>query len=179
MIFKPLEVSGAYLLKPEQVVDERGFFARTFCRETFLEQGLNPDLAQSSISFNAAKHTLRGMHLQVHPHEETKLVRCTRGHSHHVVLDLRRTSATFLKSASVKLSAENRHSLYVPEGVAHGFITLVENTEIHYQISAKYVPEAAMGVRWDDPAFRIDWPHTPSVISRRDREFPDFEKALE
>lgn len=179
MIFEPLMVPGAYLLKPEQVVDERGFFARTFCRETFSERGLNPDLAQSSISFNTAKHTLRGMHLQVPPNEEAKLVRCTRGHSHHVILDLRKTSAVFLKSTSVRLSAENRHLLYVPEGVAHGFLTLVENTEVFYQISAKYVPESAMGARWDDPVFRIDWPHPPAVISRRDREFPDFEQAFE
>jgi len=179
VIFEPLMVPGAYLLKPEQVVDERGFFARTFCRQTFSERGLNPDLAQSSISFNTAKHTLRGMHLQMPPHEEAKLVRCTRGCSHHVILDLRKTSLAFLKSTSVRLSAENRHSLYVPEGVAHGFITLVENTEVFYQISTEYVPEAAMGVRWDDPVFRIDWPHPPAVISRRDREFPDFEQAIE
>lgn len=179
MIFEPLLVPGAYLLKPEQLIDERGFFVRTFCRETFLERGLNPDLAQCSISFNAAKHTLRGMHLQVPPHEEAKLVRCTRGQSHHVILDLRRTSAAFGNWASVELSADNRYSLYIPEGIAHGFITLVENTEIFYQISTPYVPKAATGVRWDDPAFHIEWPHTPAVISLRDREFPDFEQALE
>jgi dTDP-4-dehydrorhamnose 3,5-epimerase len=178
VIFEPLIVPGAYLIEPEQVVDERGFFARIYCRDTFSERGLNPDLAQSSISFNTAKHTLRGMHLQVPPHEEAKLVRCTRGRSYHVILDLRKGSAAYRKWTSAELSEKNRHSLYVPEGVAHGFITLKENTEIFYQISAQYVPEAAAGVRWDDPVFRIDWPHPPAVISRRDREFPDFEQAL-
>ena len=175
MIFEALSFSGAYLLLPEPMADERGFFARTFCSKAFAEQGLNPDLRQCSISFNTDKHTLRGMHLQSPPHEEAKLVRCTRGASHHVILDLRKDSETYLASTGVDLSAEMRNSLYVPEGVAHGFMTLEQNTEIFYQISNEYVPEAAMGVRWDDPAFRLDWPHVPAIVSQRDNGFPDFE----
>ena len=179
MIFEALSLSGAYRLLPEPMADERGFFARTFCSKAFAEQGLNPDLRQCSISFNTEKHTLRGMHLQLPPHEEAKLVRCTRGASHHIILDLRKGSETYLASTGVDLSAEMRSSLYVPEGVAHGFITLEQNTEIFYQISKEYVPEAAMGVRWDDPAFRIDWPHAPATISERDNDFPDFENELD
>lgn len=177
MIFETLTLPGAFLLRPERISDERGFFARTFCSKTFSERGLNPELRQCGISFNVEKHTLRGMHFQAPPHEEAKLVRCTRGGSHHVILDLRENSGTYLASTSVKLSAENRHLLYIPEGVAHGFITLEQNTEIFYQISADYAPEAARGVRWDDPAFQTDWPFTPAVISQRDKDFPDFQQA--
>jgi len=175
MIFEALTVPGAYLLQPEPIADERGFFARTYCSKTFAKYGLNPNLRQCSISFNNVRHTLRGMHLQSPPHEEAKLVRCTQGASHHVILDLRNDSGTYLASTNVELSAERRNSLYVPEGVAHGFITLQENTEILYQISREYVPEAATGVRWDDPAFGLEWPHAPAVISRRDLNFPDFD----
>lgn len=177
MIFEPLSIAGAYLVRPEPIADERGFFARTYCRETFAEKGLNPQLAQSSISVNTRKHTLRGMHLQAPPHQEAKLVRCTRGRSHHVVLDLRTASDNYLTSVSVELSADDRTSLYVPEGVAHGFMTLADNTEIFYQMSTKFVPEAAIGFRWNDPAFGIDWPHDPAVISRRDSEYPDYQQA--
>lgn len=177
MIFEPLSIPGAFLLRPEPIVDERGFFARMYCRETFAEQGLNPEVEQSSISFNSEKHTLRGMHLQAPPHQEAKLVRCTRGRSHHVVLDLRKEAGNHLMWAGVELSAVDRHSLYVPEGVAHGFITLEENTEIFYQMSTKFVPGAASGFRWNDPAFGIEWPHAPAVISGRDSEFPDYQQG--
>jgi dTDP-4-dehydrorhamnose 3,5-epimerase len=179
VIFETLTLPGAFLLKPERIADDRGFFARMFCSRTFSERGLSPEFRQCSISFNAEKHTLRGMHFQAPPHEEAKLVRCTRGASHHVVLDLRKNSKTYLASASVTLSAENRNLLYAPKGVAHGFITLEPDTEIFYQISTDYVPEAARGVRWDDPAFQIDWPYDPAVISQRDQEFPDFPQAIE
>lgn len=177
MNFKALNLPGAYLLQPDRATDDRGFFARTFCSRTFSERGLNPELRQCSISFNISKHTLRGMHFQACPHEEAKLVRCTRGASHHVILDLRKQSRTYLASTGVRLSSENRHLLYVPEGIAHGFITLESNTEIFYQMSTEYVPEAARGVRWNDPAFQIDWPFHPAVISQRDSEFPDFLQA--
>ena len=175
MIFEALSLPGAFLVRLEPARDERGFFARTYCYETFVQRGLNPDLRQCSISFNTARHTLRGMHLQSPPHEEAKLVRCTRGTSHHVILDLRKGSTTYLGSTAVELSSENRDSLYVPEGVAHGFLTLQENTEIVYQISRDYEAAAASGVRWDDPAFGIDWPHRPAIISHRDANYPDFD----
>lgn len=174
MNFEALTLPGAFLLQPERAADDRGFFARTFCSRTFSERGLNPELQQCSISFNIRKHTLRGMHFQAPPHEEAKLVRCTRGASHHVILDLRKESRTYLASTGVNLSSENRHLLYVPQGVAHGFITLQANTEIFYQMSTEHVPEDARGVRWNDPAFQIDWPFAPAVISQRDSEFPDF-----
>ena len=178
MIFEALALPGAHIVRLEPATDERGFFARVFCRNTFEQQGLNPDLTQCSISFNAARHTLRGMHLQRAPHEEAKLVRCTRGASHHVIVDLRPESTTYLDSAAVELSRESRDSLYVPQGVAHGFLTLEDDTEIFYMMTGDYEPAAARGVRWDDPAFGIQWPHKPAVISQRDATYPDFDDGM-
>ena len=174
MIFEPLEIAGSFLVKPELLSDERGFFTRTFCADTFAANGLNDRIRQCSASFSTRKHTLRGMHYQAAPHEETKIVRCTQGAAHHVILDLRSHSDTYLQWTAIELNSDNRHTLYVPEGVAHGFITLADATEVFYQTSENYSAESASGVRWDDPAFSIDWPARPAVISERDRGYPDY-----
>lgn len=167
-------VVGAYLIELERLEDERGFFARTWCRREFEEAGLNTELAQCSLSFSLRRGTLRGLHYQAAPHEEVKNVRCTMGSIYDVVVDLRPRSPTYLQHFGTTLSAENRRTLYVPEGCAHGFLTLEDSTEVFYQISEFHVPEAARGVRWDDPAFGIQWPMEVQVISERDRTYPDF-----
>jgi len=172
--FSPTALVGAYVIDIEPVADERGFFVRSWCREEFARHGLNPDLAQCSISFNKKRGTLRGMHYQAKPHEETKVVRCTRGAIYDVILDLRPESSTFRKWIAVELSADNRRMLYIPAGLAHGFQSLTDDTEVFYQISAPYHPESACGVRWDDPAFGIEWPVAERVISDKDRQYPDF-----
>lgn len=159
-------------------MDERGFFARTFCSREFAEKGLNENLRQCSISFSPKKHTLRGMHYQLAPHQEAKLVRCTQGAAFHVILDLRESSDTYLDWTSVELNSENRNQLYVPEGLAHGFITLADATEIFYQMSEYYVPKSEAGIRWNDPAFCIAWPVEPTVISKRDSSFVDFQGRI-
>lgn len=175
MKFVPLPLEGAFLIEPEPVADERGFFARTFCREEFSAHGLNPGLLQCSLSFNTRKGTLRGMHYQTEPHQEVKLVRCTMGSIYDVIIDLREDSATFKKWASAELTADNRRSVYIPEGFAHGFLTLADNCEVFYQMSELFRPECTAGVRWNDPAFSIDWPGDVSIISERDRNHPDFD----
>jgi dTDP-4-dehydrorhamnose 3,5-epimerase len=172
--FSPTALAGACIIDIEPVQDERGFFARSWCREEFAKHGLNPDLAQCSISFNKKRGTLRGMHYQAKPHEETKVVRCTRGAIYDVIVDLRPESPTFRKWIAVELSADNRRMLYVPPGFAHGFQSLVDDTEVFYQISTFYHPESARGARWDDPAFGIEWPVMKRVISDKDRQYPDF-----
>ena len=174
MIFKGTGIGGAWVIEAERVEDERGFFARTWDAEQFAEHGLNPRLAQCSISYNRARGTLRGLHYQVAPNEEAKLVRCTAGAIFDVALDLRPESASFRRWFGVELSAENRRALYVPEGCAHGFLTLDDGCEVHYQISRSYTPEAAAGVRWNDPLFAIRWPGEVVVINARDRSYPDF-----
>ena len=174
MKFSPTALVGAYVIDIEPVADERGFFVRSWCREEFARHGLNPDLAQCSISFNKKRGTLRGMHYQAKPHEETKVVRCTRGAIYDVIVDLRPESSTFRKWIAVELSADNRRMLYIPAGLAHGFQSLTDDTEVFYQISAPYHPESACGVRWDDPAFGIEWPVMERVISDKDRQYPDF-----
>ena len=174
MKFSPTALAGACIIDIEPVPDERGFFARGWCREEFARHGLNPDLAQCSISFNKKRGTLRGMHYQAKPHEETKVVRCTRGAIYDVIVDLRPESPTFRKWIAVELSADNRRMLYVPPGFAHGFQSLVDDTEVFYQISTFYHPGSVRGVRWDDPAFGIEWPVMERVISNKDRQYPDF-----
>lgn len=174
MRFTPLILAGAYLIEPEPISDERGFFARTWCRNEFADKGLNPNLVQCNISYNKVRGTLRGMHYQKAPHAEAKLVRCTQGSIYDVIVDLRSESNTFTKWFGVELTAENRKALYVPEGFAHGFITLKDDTEVLYQMSELFHAECAAGVRWDDPAFTITWPGTVSVISERDQNYPDF-----
>jgi len=174
MVFIETELKGVYIIEPERIKDERGFFARTWCKREFEAHGLNPNLVQCSISFNKKKGTLRGMHYQIAPYEETKLVRCTMGAIYDVIVDLIPESKTFKQWISIELTSENRKMLYIPEGLAHGFLTLTDNTEVFYQMSESYMPEYAKGVRWDDPAFGIHWPIDILVISKKDRQFPDF-----
>jgi len=175
MIFEETILKGAFLIKPERLEDERGFFARVWCRKEFDAHGLGTTLVQCNVSFNASKWTLRGMHYQAPPHEEAKLVRCTMGAIYDVIVDLRKDSPTYRRHVGEVLSAENRNMFYIPEGFAHGFITLEDRTEVFYQMSAFYDAESARGVRWNDPAFGILWPAEVTVISERDRNYPDFE----
>lgn len=174
MIFTETKLKGAFLIEPERFEDKRGFFARTWCQREFLAHGLNPRLVQSSISFNKKKGTLRGMHYQVAPYEEVKLVRCTKGAIYDVVIDLRPESPTFKHYAAVVLTTDNRKMLYIPERCAHGFQTLEDDTEVFYQMSEFYEPTCARGVRWDDPVFAIEWPPADRIIIERDRNYPDF-----
>jgi dTDP-4-dehydrorhamnose 3,5-epimerase len=174
MIFTKTVLNDAMIVDIERKEDDRGFFARSWCRREFEAHGLNPNLAQCNISFNPKKGTLRGMHLQVKPYEEAKIVRCTRGSLCDVIVDLRPDSPTYKKHLSAVLTSENRRMLYVPEGFAHGFLTLEDATEVSYQISEFYRPESQLGFRWDDPAFAIAWPAEVRLISDRDRSYPDF-----
>jgi dTDP-4-dehydrorhamnose 3,5-epimerase len=174
MIFHATRLPGVFEIHLELKPDERGFFARSWCESEFEGNGLKPRVVQCSISFNTRKGTLRGLHYQTTPYQETKIVRCTMGALYDVVIDLRPDSPTFKQWIGVVLTAANRNMVYVPEGCAHGFVTLEDDTEILYQMSEFYNPEAARGVRWDDPAFGIVWPHPAEVISERDRSYPDF-----
>jgi dTDP-4-dehydrorhamnose 3,5-epimerase len=174
MIFTETKLKGAFILEPEKLKDERGFFARSWCQREFEAHGLNPRLLQCSISFSENKATIRGMHYQLAPYEEAKLVRCTSGSIYDAIIDLRPKSPTFKQYFGLALTAYNHTMLYVPEGFAHGFLTLEDNTEVFYQISEFYYPEHARGVRWNDPAFGIEWPLIPSTMSYRDRNCPDF-----
>jgi len=175
MIFTETAVPGAHLIELQQLADERGFFARAWCQHEFEAHGLNPRLAQCNVSYNTLRGTLRGMHLQAAPYAEAKLIRCTRGALYDVLIDLRPGSSTYLKWVGVTLTADNYRMLYVPEGCAHGFLTLTDNTEVFYQMTEFYAPDAARGVRWNDAAFGIDWPEPVQVISDRDRNYPDFQ----
>ncbi len=174
MIFSRATLGGAFIIEPKPVADERGFFARAWCQREYEARGLNSRLVQCSISFNKKKGTLRGMHYQVKPHEEAKLVRCTMGAIYDVIIDLRPDSPAFKKWMAVELTADNRRMLYVPEGFAHGFQTLEDNTEVFYQMSEFYAPECARGIRWNDPAIGIRWPSGELIISSRDQSYPDF-----
>jgi dTDP-4-dehydrorhamnose 3,5-epimerase len=173
--FGSTPLPGVFTIEPELRCDERGFFGRTFCIREFEYHELNPRMVQCSISFNRRSGTLRGMHYQISPQEETKLVRCTRGAIYDVALDLRPDSPSFLRWCSVELTAENHTMLYVPAGVAHGFQTLTDETEVFYQISEFYEPSSARGVRWNDPSFAIHWPIEDRIVSTRDAEFPLFD----
>lgn len=175
MIFTETHLPGAYLIEPEKLGDDRGFFARTFCRQEFEEHGLNPNVMQCNISFNRRVGTLRGMHYQQAPFAEAKLVRCTAGSIYDVIIDLRATSPSFKRHVAFELSAENRRMLYIPEGFAHGFQTLEDNTEIFYQMSQPYAPDHARGVRWNDPAFGVEWPTAARIVIERDQQYPDFQ----
>lgn len=174
MKFQPLLLSGAFIIEPDLISDDRGFFTRTFCSAEFMSMGLSGKLIQCSVSFNHRRHTLRGMHYQQKPYEEAKLVRCTRGAVQDVIVDLRADSPTFRQWTSVELSAENRRGLYIPEGFAHGFLTLADDSEVFYQMSEFFHPECAAGARWNDPAFGIAWLVEPAVISERDRTYRDY-----
>jgi dTDP-4-dehydrorhamnose 3,5-epimerase len=174
VIFKETELKGAFVIELEQHRDERGFFARSWCQREAEAHGLNPQVIQCNISFNERKGTLRGMHYQALPHQEAKLVRCTAGSIYDVIIDLRPDSASHKRHIGVILSAQDRNMLYVPEGFAHGFLTLEDESEIFYQMSEFYSPYFGRGFRWNDPAFRINWPFPPSVISERDNSYPNF-----
>jgi dTDP-4-dehydrorhamnose 3,5-epimerase len=174
VIFTETPLAGAFVIEPELLEDPRGFFARTWCGREFETRGLVARIAQCSTSFNKRKGTLRGMHYQTPPFAETKIVRCTRGSMHDVIIDLRPSSSTFTRHFSIVLTAENRKMLYVPAGFAHGFQTLEDDTEVFYQISEFYSSQHARGVRWDDPAFGIGWPNDERTIVDRDRSYPDF-----
>jgi dTDP-4-dehydrorhamnose 3,5-epimerase len=177
MIVQETKLLGTFEICPELERDQRGFFARTWCQEEFAAQGLNHRLAQCNVSFNLRKGTLRGMHYQESPHGEAKLVRCTAGAIYDVIVDLRADSSTYKEWTAAVLTAEKRNMMYVPEGCAHGFLTLADDAEVFYQMSELYRPESARGVRWNDPAFQIAWPMAIDVISERDRSYADFEEA--
>jgi len=170
--FVPTPLAGAFVVELELIEDERGFFARSFCQNEFRARGLDPVVAQCNVSLNRSRGTLRGLHYQAPPHEEAKLVRCTRGAIWDVIIDLREGSPTRWKPFSNELTADNRRALYVPRGFAHGFQTLADDSEVLYQISEFYHPECSRGLRWDDPALGIRWPLPDPVVSARDRAYP-------
>jgi dTDP-4-dehydrorhamnose 3,5-epimerase len=172
MIFSETPLPGVFLVDLAPAADERGFFARAYCREEFEAKGLASDFSQCSVSYNARKGTLRGLHHQRAPHEEHKLVRCTAGAVFDVVVDIRPRSANYRRWFGAELSGQNRRSLLIPPGFAHGFITLSDEAEVYYMISAAHAPDHAEGFRWSDPAFGIQWPIAPSLMSSRDAEFP-------
>jgi dTDP-4-dehydrorhamnose 3,5-epimerase len=175
MIFAATGIAEAKIIDIEELRDERGFFARTWCQRELAAQGLVTDIAQESLSFNRAKGTMRGLHYQRPPHGEVKIVRCIRGAIYDVIVDVRPESPSYLRWEGFELTAANRRALYVPKGCLHGFLTLADDTEVAYLISAFHVPEAAGGYRHDDPAFGIVWPAPVKVISERDAHWPDFE----
>ena len=174
MIFTETELKGAYIVQIEKLQDNRGFFARAWCQKEFEEHGLTPRVVQANVSSNKKKGTLRGMHYQIAPYEETKLVRCTRGAIYDVIIDLRPDSPTFKQWIGVELTEKNYKMLYVPENFGHGFQTLDDNTEVTYQVSQFYAPGSESGIRWDDPAFGIEWPLDAQVISDKDKNWPDY-----
>lgn len=174
MIFTPTPLAGALTIELEKRIDDRGFFARTWCAREFGEQGLNTNLVQQNMSLTLKKGTLRGMHFQKAPHSETKLVRCTRGSIFDVIIDLRPDSPTHKQWFGAELTADNYKMLYVPEGFAHGFVTLTDDVEVSYLVTAFYTPEADSGVRFNDPAFNIVWPTEVLHVSPKDAIFPDY-----
>ena len=175
MLFTETELPGAFVIDLQRREDDRGFFARAWCEEEFRAHGLDTRVSQCNVSFNDRAATLRGLHYQVEPHAEVKLVRCTRGAIFDVIVDVRPDSATYTKWIGVELTADNGRLLYVPEGFAHGYVTLEPATETFYQVSVPYAPGAERGARWNDPAFGIDWPDVGElVMSEKDRTWPDF-----
>lgn len=174
MIFEPTPIDGAFVVRLEPRTDERGFFARTWCRDEFAAHGIEIDIVQSSVSHNRVAGTVRGMHYSAPPSREGKLVRCERGRIHDVIVDLRHGSPSFLKQFAIELDDRRRDALYIPPQVAHGFQTLEAECDVLYMMSDRYVPELARGARHDDPQFGIRWPLPVSVIAERDRTWPDF-----
>ena len=174
MKFTETKLAGAFLIEPEYLEDDRGFFARSFCAEQYAAHGLNPRVVQGNISFNHHKGTVRGMHYQLPPHQEVKVVRCTQGAIHDLIVDLRPESPTFRQSVGFDLTPGNRLQLYVPAGFAHGYQTLEDNSEVSYQVSEFYTPNSERGVRWDDPSFDIRWPLEITSISEKDQSHPDY-----
>lgn len=181
MIFRETELPGAYRIGLERHGDDRGFFARAFCRQEFAEHGLQNEVVQANLSLSRRRGTLRGLHLQLPPAAEVKMVRCVRGALYDVILDLRPDSPTYGEWIGVRLDDDDREMLYVPEGFAHGFQTLTDDAEVFYMVTAPYTPEAERGVRYDDPQFGVEWPLDVAEISEKDRSWPDYtpEPALE
>ncbi len=178
MHFEPTPLEGAWLIRAEPVEDERGYFARIWCAREFKARGLDVSIVQCSVSFTRRRGTVRGMHFQKAPYGECKLVRCSRGALYDVIIDLRPASLTYKKWFAVQLSEDDHLALFVPKGFAHGFQTLVDEVEVFYQMSEFYHPECSAGVRWDDPSFAIEWPIPPTVISKKDQSWPDFEPRV-
>lgn len=174
MIFRETALRGAFTIDLDRVEDERGFFARSWCVKEFESNGLDARLVQCNISYNKLRGTLRGMHYQIAPAAEVKVVRCTSGAIYDVIIDLRPEAPTYKEHFSVILSSENHRMLYIPEQFAHGFLTLADDTEVMYQMSEFYIPDCARGLRWDDPSFGIVWPEEVRVISGKDRAYPDY-----
>lgn len=175
MIFRETTISGAYVIDPEPISDPRGFFARVWCRDEFREHGLSTDFVQANTVFSRERGTLRGLHYQVSPHAEAKLVRCTGGTIYDVAVDIRADSETFGEWVGTELSRENRRMLYMPEGCAHGYLSLTGDAEAFYLVTAAYAPDAERGIRYDDPAFDIIWPSPVRVVSEKDQSWPDFQ----
>jgi len=178
MIFTETELKGAFIIDVKRLEDERGFFGRSYCLKELKEHGINIQVVQANVSYNKKKGTLRGMHMQLQPYGETKLVRCTRGSIYDVIVDLRPESPTFLKWIGVELTADSYRMLFVPENFAHGFITLEDNTDVTYNVSQFYTPSAEKGFRYDDPAFNITWPINPEIVSEKDKAHQLFEEKL-
>ena len=178
MEFTETKLKGAFTIEIKQLTDDRGFFGRSWCKREMEEHGLNGNVVQANTSFSKTRGTLRGMHYQKHPYEETKLVRCTKGALYDVIIDLRKESPTFLQWFGVELTADNYKMLYVPEGFAHGFITLEDNTEVTYLVTQFYTPGAEAGIRFDDKMFNIQWPLNVTVISEKDKSHPDFNEKM-
>jgi dTDP-4-dehydrorhamnose 3,5-epimerase len=179
MIFREVVIDGAYLIEPKRIEDERGFFARIWCQDELQQMGLRTDLVQANVGFSSHRGTLRGLHLQQAPHAEVKIVRCTRGAIFDVIVDLRPNSRTYKRWFGTELNEENRKMLYVPEGCAQGYITLVDRTEMYYHTTERYAPELASGVRFDDPEFQIAWPLSPSMMSHQDKNWPDYTSRVQ
>jgi len=179
MIFNKTKLEGVFIIEPEKQEDQRGFFARIWDKKIFEQMNLNPNLVQSSISYNKKRGTMRGLHFQIPPYEEIKLIRCTKGKIFNVVIDLRSSSRTYTEWIGIELSDQNRKIIYVPEKFAHGFQTLEDNAEVYYQMSEYYKPESSQGVRWDDPLFSIKWPIAVTTISKRDTEFSNYSKEIQ
>jgi len=175
MIFEETKLKGAYIIRPERLEDERGFFARSFCLKEYADHGLFPFIVQCNLSFNKKKGTFRGMHFQAPPYEEDKIVSCNQGSILDIIVDLRRESPTFKQWISVELSAQNRAQVYIPKSFAHGFITLTPDSQVFYQMTEFYNPQSARGFRWDDPAFDLILPFPVEAIADKDKNFPPFE----
>lgn len=175
MKFTPTKIHGSYIIDLQKIEDERGFFARAFCTDEFAQYGLETNFPQINMSFNHKKGTIRGLHFQTAPHEEVKLVRCINGEIFNVIIDLRPESETYLNWFGVLLSADNHKMLYVPKGCANGYQALIDGAKAFYATSSKYAPEAENGIRWNDPKFKIEWPISEVIVSKKDAGFSDFE----
>ncbi len=175
MIFKETKLKGAFIVEVKKIEDDRGFFGRAWCKQEFEEHGLNGNIVQLNTSLTKEKGTIRGLHYQVDPYQEVKFIRCTRGRIWDVMIDLRPDSPTFMQWVGTELSADNYKMAYVPENFAHGFVSLEDNSEVYYPVTAFYTPGSERGIRWDDPAFNIDWPIGIRIVSDKDNSHPDFD----